>query len=339
MSNIQKFIDTIIQQASSAPKKIVFPEATEKRILEATKEIKKKNIAEIILVGNEENIRKAADEVHLDLDGIIIIEPEHSKNFDAYVNSYFEMRQHKGITIGEAKEVIKKPIYYGTLMVKNDDADGLVSGATHSTGETIKPALQIIRTKQDVSKASSIFFMVCDDKVLVFGDCAIVEYPTPEELAEIAVESAETALLFGLDPKVAMLSYSTKGSAPSISPKKVIEATKKACEIITKKYGASAKIQIDGELQADAALIQAVGNLKCPESTVAGNANVLVFPNLDAGNIGYKLVERLAHAHAYGPILQGLAKPVNDLSRGCSAEDIVGITAITVVQAQGITMP
>jgi phosphate acetyltransferase len=187
-----------------------------------------------------------------------------------------------------------------------------------------------------VSKVSSIFFMVLDTKVLVFGDCAIVEYPTPEELAEIVVESAETASLFGVEPRVAMLSYSTKGSAPSISPKKVLEATKKAQEIIQKKYGASAKIEIDGELQADAALVDSVASLKCPESTVAGKANVLIFPNLDAGNIGYKLVQRLAHAHAYGPILQGLAKPVNDLSRGCSPNDIVGITAITVLQAQGI---
>ncbi|MBU1862472.1 MAG: phosphate acetyltransferase [Candidatus Omnitrophica bacterium] len=332
----QEFISKIIRQATAAPKKIVFPEATELRILEAAKVIIEKNIAKIILLGNVEEVTAACSKIGLSPETVTIIEPDTSPQFESYVNTFFELRKHKAITRGEASEVVKKPIYYGTLMVHCGDADGLVSGAVHSTGETIKPALQIIKTSADVSKVSSVFFMSFTDRVLVFADCAIVEYPTPQELAEIAVQSAETALLFGFEPKVAMLSYSTKGSADSISPKKVIEATNKAREILHKKYGALSKIEIDGELQVDAALVASVGKLKAPDSPVCGRANVLIFPNLDAGNMAYKLVERLAHAHAYGPILQGLAKPVNDLSRGCNSDDIVGITAITVVQAQGL---
>jgi phosphate acetyltransferase len=338
MSQAKVFIEKIIHQAASSKKNIVFPEATEKRILQASKTIIERGIASIILIGDKNEVQKAAQEVALDLDQVRIVDPLTSPDFEKYVDRYFELRHHKNITMGEATEVMKKPIFFGTMMVHMDDADGLVSGSIHSTAATIKPALQIIKTKPDLSKVSSIFFMVIEDRVLVFGDCAIVEYPTPEELAEIAVESAETAMLFGLEPSVAMLSYSTKGSAPSLSPKKVIEATKKAQEIILKKYGESAKIIIDGELQGDAALVESVAALKCPDSPVAGKANVLIFPNLDAGNIGYKLVERLACAHAYGPILQGLAKPVNDLSRGCSPSDIVGITAITVVQSQGVVL-
>ncbi len=336
MGQTHLFINRIIEKAQNKYKRIVFPESTDKRVLTATKKIISKNIADIILIGSLAEITPLADEVGLDLNAVTVMDPVVSPKFEEYVDKYYELRKHKAITIGEANEVVKKPIYFGTLMVKFGDADGLVAGATHSTAATIKPALQIIKTKEGVSKVSSVFFMVLDKQVLVFGDCAIVEYPTPEELAEIAVESAETAMIFGIEPRVAMLSYSTKGSAESISPKKVIEATKKAKEIILRKYGESSKILIDGELQADAALVEKVGMLKCPESPVAGKANVLIFPNLDAGNIGYKLVERLSGACAYGPILQGLAKPVNDLSRGCNADDIVGITAITVLQAEGI---
>ncbi len=338
MSHTQKFIDDIIQKACTQPKRIVFPEGTEPRILKAAKIITENKIAQLILIGNKQQIETSAKDISLDTNLITIIDPDSYPKFDDYVNEYFELRKHKAISTGEAIERVKRPIYYGTLMLNCGEADGLVSGAVHTTGDTIKPALQIIKPKPDISKVSSIFFMVFKDKLLIFGDCAIVEYPTPEELAEIAVESAETALLFGIQPKVAMLSYSTKGSAQSISPKKVIEATKKANDIISKKYGESSKIEIDGELQGDAALVEKVGKLKCPDSTVAGKANVFIFPNLDAGNISYKLVERLTQAHAYGPILQGLNKPVNDLSRGCSVEDIVGITAITVVQAQGTTI-
>lgn len=335
MPNTKYFISNIVKQAAQSPKKIVFPEATEPRILKASASIIELGIAHVIFVGDEDNIREKAQEENIDLSKVTIIDPNTSAKFTHYVDTFYELRKHKNITQGEATEIMKKPIYYATMMVHCGDADGLVSGAAHSTKDTIKPALQIIKTKPDVSKVSSIFFMAFKDRVLVFGDCAIVEYPTPEELAEIAVESAETALLFNIEPKVAMLSYSTKGSAPSQSPKKVIEATNKVNEKLRKKYGESSRIVVDGELQADAALVQSVGQLKSPGSEVAGKANVLIFPNLDAGNIGYKLVERLANADAYGPILQGLAKPVNDLSRGCSPEDIIGITAITVVQAQG----
>lgn len=336
MENYDPFIKGVIEKACSDPKKIVFPEATEPRILAAAKKIIKYKIADVILVGKKDEIETAASENGLDLSDVEVHDTEKSEKFEEYAKSFFELRKHKGITEGEAREVIKKPIYFATMMVKMDDADGLVSGAIHSTGETIKPALQIIKTKPTVSIASSVFFMAFPDKALVFSDCAIVEYPTADELAEIAVESAETASIFGIDPKVGLLSYSTKGSAASNSPKKVINATKLAREIIQKRYGENTSIVVDGELQGDAALVKTVADLKAPGSPVKGEAKVLIFPNLDAGNISYKLVQRLAGATAYGPILQGMAKPVNDLSRGCNPDDVVGITAITVVQAQGM---
>lgn len=336
MNKKRTFIQSIIEKAQSDIKTIILPEGTEERILKATKSIVEKKIAHIILLGNADEIAQKAKECGLDISKITAIDPHLSPDLEQYTQEYFELRKHKGMTEGEAKELMKKGRFFGTMLLKENKADGFVAGATHSTKDTITPALQIIKAKPGVSLVSSLFFMVFDDKVYVFADCGIVEFPSTEELAEIAIESAETAQLFGIEPRVAMLSYSTKGSASSSSTKRVIEATKFAQLKMKEKYGSSSKIIIDGELQGDAALVESVARLKAPDSPLQGNATVLIFPNIDAGNIAYKLTQRLGGADAYGPILQGMAKPVNDLSRGCSPEDIEGIVAITAVQAQGV---
>ena len=262
------------------------------------------------------------------------IDPEKQANFDEYVNNFYEMRKKKGMTPEKARETMKNTLYYATMTIKKGAADGMVAGAINSTGNTIRPALQIIKTAPGISIVSSCFLMEVPDKsygdngVLVFGDCAICINPSAEELAAIAAASAATGkALAGIDPRIAMLSFSTKGSAKHELVEKVVEATN-----ILKE--AHPELNVDGELQADAALVESVGQLKSPGSSVAGKANVLIFPDIQAGNIGYKLVQRLAGAEAIGPICQGLAKPVNDLSRGCSVSDIVSVVAMTAVQAQ-----
>lgn len=327
-----KFIESIKQKAKEHIKTIVLPEATDIRILQAVDTIYKENFAKIVLIGNKEEILKKALENKLDISKAEIIDPNNSNNYDKYVNEFYELRKDKGITLEKAKELILDPIYYGTMMVKLNDADGLVSGAIHSTSDTLRPALQILKTAPN-TKLVSAFFVMCvpdcnlgENGTFVFGDCGLNANPNSEELSEIAISSANSfKKLVGSEPKVAMLSYSTYGSAKSEQVDKVIEATK----LVKEK---NKEIMIDGELQLDAALIDEVAKMKAPESEVAGNANTLIFPNLDSGNIGYKLVQRLAKAEAYGPLCQGILKPVNDLSRGCSAEDIVGVVAITAVQ-------
>ena len=265
---------------------------------------------------------------------VTVIDPQYSETYDEYVEELVKIRQHKGLTVDEAKELIKDPLYYGTMMVKMGHADGLVAGAISSTGNVLRPALQIIKTAPGISVVSSCFVMEVLYKeyghngILLFADCAVNPNPNAEQLAEIAITSAKTGKdLVGLDPKVAMLSFSTKGSASHEYVDKVVEATNIAKQL-------EPSLSIDGELQADAALVESVGKLKAPDSKVAGNANILVFPDLQSGNIAYKLVERLGNAVAVGPICQGIAKPVNDLSRGCSVDDIVNVVAITAVQAQ-----
>lgn len=326
-------MDKIKEKAKSVSKNIVLPEGNEPRTIEAAAKIAEQGIAHVILLGDEKEIA-AANTKHVDLSKATIINPVTSPKLDEYAEMFYEMRKSKGITLEQAKETCKDTLYYAVLMIKNNDADGMVSGAVHSTGDTLRPALQVIKTKPGVSIVSSSFIMEHpdskwgDDGVMVFADCAINIDPNAEELAAIAIASADTAkTLAGIEPRVAMLSFSTKNSAKHPHVDKVCEATKIAQQI-------APELNIDGELQADAALIEAVGQLKSPGSKVAGRANVLIFPDIQAGNIGYKLVQRLGGAEAIGPVSQGLARPVNDLSRGCSVEDIVSVVAITAVQAQ-----
>lgn len=323
----------IWEKAKKIKKVIALPEGSEERTINAALIIKNEGLAEPVLIGKEEVILASAGKLNVNLVDIRIIEPEKSRNYENYVNGFFELRKTKGITSETAKEMMKDEIYFATMMVKYGDADGMVSGAIHSTGDLLRPALQIIKTLPGISIVSSSFIMELPDKsfgeegVLLFADCAVNPDPTAEELASIAIATAGTAKsLCGIEPRIAMLSFSTKGSALHELADKVIQAT----QIAKNK---APDLLIDGELQLDAALIQKIADLKAPGSPVAGKANVLIFPDLQAGNIGYKLVQRLAKAEAIGPVSQGFAKPVNDLSRGCSVNDIVNVVAITSVQS------
>lgn len=328
-------MDTLKKKAMQDKKRILLPEGDEPRTVQAAALIAKQQIADAILIGDEEKIKKVAAEKNADLSGVTIINPETSPNLQKYADQFYEMRKAKGVTQEQALATCKDTIYFAVMMIKNGDADGLVSGAVHSTGDTLRPALQVIKTAPGISIVSSCFIMEIpnaeygDNGVMVFADCAININPTADELAAIAAASAETAkCIAGIEPRIAMLSFSTKGSAKHELVDKVVAATAKLKEI-------APDLMVDGELQADAALVESVGQLKSPGSPVAGKANTLIFPDLQAGNIGYKLVQRLAGAEAIGPICQGMAAPVNDLSRGCSVEDIVSVVAITAVQAQG----
>lgn len=327
------FIDDIKARAKADKKTIILPESMDRRTFEAAAEILAEDIADLVIIGTPEEV--AANSEGLDISKATIIDPFKNEKTDTYVNEFYELRKAKGMTPEQAREtVLGDYMYYACMMVKMGDGDGIVSGACHSTANTLRPSLQIIKTKPGTKLVSAFFVMVVpncdmgDNGTFVFGDCGLNQNPNPEELAAIAGSSAESfKLLVGKDPVVAMLSHSSMGSAKHDDVTKVVEATKIAKE----QYP---QFAIDGELQADAAMVPSIGASKAPDSKVAGKANVLIFPDLDAGNIGYKLVQRLAKAEAYGPMCQGIAKPVNDLSRGCSAKDIVGVIAITAVQAQ-----
>lgn len=330
------FIETIKERARKEIKTIVLPEAEDIRTLKATEIAIKEKYANIILVGNKEEILEKAKAINVNIEEAEIVEPKNSENYEKYATLLYELRKNKGMTIEQAKELALDPVYFGMLMVKDEEtkADGLVSGAIHSTADTLRPALQILKTAPDTKLVSAFFIMVVPDceygsnGTFIFGDSGLNANPNPEELSEIAISSSKSfRQLVGEEPKVAMLSYSTHGSAKSALTEKVIEATK----LLKEK---EPELKADGELQLDAAIIPEVAKSKAPGSEVAGKANVLIFPDLDAGNIGYKLVQRLAKAEAYGPLCQGIAKPVNDLSRGCSYKDIAGVIAITAVQAQ-----
>ena len=331
------FIEKMKQKSKQDIKTIVLPEAEDLRVLKASEKIIKEGFANIILVGNLEKIDEKAKENNINLEGAKVINPLTSEKLSKYSNDLYELRKNKGMTLDGAKDILKKNTrYFATMMVKEGDADGFVSGAANPTSDTLRPALQILKTAPGTKLVSAFFVMVSPDKELgengtfIFGDCGLNEYPDSDALSEIAISSSKSFTeLVDAKPKVAMLSYSTLGSAHSPLTEKVVEATK----LLKEK---APELDCDGELQLDAAIIPEVAKLKAPDSKVAGHANVLIFPDLDAGNIGYKLTQRFGHAEAYGPLLQGIAKPVNDLSRGCSVEDIVGVVAITCVQAQNM---
>ncbi|MBN1633385.1 MAG: phosphate acetyltransferase [Ignavibacteria bacterium] len=323
----------IWEKAKKNKKVIVLPEGSEARTINAAGIIKKEGLSEPLLVGKKDMILTSAEKLNVDLSDIRIIEPVESEYYENYISGFYKLRKAKGVTFESARETIKDEIYFATMMVKSGDADGMVSGAIHSTGDLLRPALQIIKTLPGISIVSSSFIMELpykdfgEDGVLLFADCAINPNPSAEELASIAIATAGTAKsLCSMEPRIAMLSFSTKGSAKHELVDKVTEATK----IVMEK---APEVLVDGELQLDAALIKKIGEMKAPGSSVAGKANVLIFPDLQAGNIGYKLVQRLAKAEAIGPVSQGFAKPVNDLSRGCSVTDIVNVVAITAVQS------
>ena len=328
-----EFIDLIIEKAKKNKKTIVLPESSDRRILEATERILKKGFANIILIGSKRDIDNNSS--GLNIEGAIIIDPSNSKLTGEFTKKLYDLRKEKGMTENEANKLLLTDyMYFACMLVYEGMADGVVSGACHSTSNTLRPALQIIRTAPGVRLVSSFFLMIVPNSeyghkgTFVFSDCGLVQDPTSEELADIAYSSANSfELLTGAKSKVALLSHSTLGSAEHPLIDKVREALKLAKETYP-------SLVIDGELQLDAAIVPEVAKSKAPNSNVAGYANTLIFPNLDAGNIGYKLVQRLANAEAYGPITQGINKPVNDLSRGCSSEDIVGVVAITALQAQ-----
>ncbi len=329
------FLQNIKERAKSSKKTIVLPEAFDIRTLQATQTILNEELADIILIGDESKI--AEDAKGLDIAKATIVNPATFNKMEEYANSLYELRKSKGMTQEQAKELLTKdPLFLGVMMVKLGLADGMVAGAANATAAVLRPSLQILKTAPNTKIVSGFFLMVvpdCEygaDGVFVFGDCGLNQSPNAEELAAIAQSSAKSfKQLVGKEPIVAMLSHSTHGSAKHAEVDKMVEATKLAREL-------EPNLKIEGELQADAAIVPSIGKFKAPNSEHAGEANVLVFPDLDAGNIAYKLVQRLAKAEAYGPLTQGIAKPVNDLSRGCSADDIVGVVAVTAVQAQNV---
>ncbi len=327
------YLKQLMNKAAENVKTIVLPESEDNRILDAAHYIAEAKTANLVILGQKEVVADYYRAKGWTLDGIEVINPETSDKLQSYADMFYELRKDKGITKEDALKQMHNYNYFGTMMVKTGDADGMVSGANHSTADTVRPALQIIKSAKKGRAVSSCVLEVVNGKPFIFSDCAIVINPTAEELADIAVDSAQSAMNFGLTPKVAMLSYSTKGSGKGEGVDKVVEAVRLANEQLKLPEYKNFDIKIDGELQVDAALDAVVAAKKAPGSEVAGKANVLIFPDIEAGNIAYKLVQRLAGAEAYGPILQGLNAPINDLSRGALVEDIVGMIAITAIQA------
>ncbi len=330
---ISPFLNSLLNRASKEPKTIVLPEGEDERILQAAHIVAEKKAARMIILGNPDEIKTYYDKNNWNLDGIELMRPEDSEKLESYARLLYELRKSKGMTPNDAKKLTLNYNYFGTLMIKARDADGMVSGANHSTADTVRPALQIIKSTHKDRSVSSALILVANNKPYIFSDCAIIINPSEQELADMALASSETALKFGIEPKVAMLSYSTRGSGTGAMVDKMRNATKLAQELLKSDEYKNLPIMIDGEMQADAALDMVVAKKKAPDSQVAGHANVLIFPCLEVGNISYKLLQRLCGCEAYGPMLQGLNAPVNDLSRGALTEDIVGMIAITAIQA------
>lgn len=332
------FLEGIIQKAKQNKRHIVLPEGLEERTLKAAGYVLENGIASLSLIGNPAQVTEKARSLGIsNISEDIIVDPVDHPRKEDYIRLMLEIRQSKGLTRQEAEKLIENPLYLGTLMIKAGDADGEVAGAQNATGDVLRPAFQYVKTLPGISVVSGAFFMILKDKtfghdgIMVFADCAVYPDPSDRQLAEIAVLTAQTARnIGGFEPKAAMLSFSTKGSASHETIDKVVRATRMAKEM-------APDLVIDGEMQVDAAIVPGVGKSKAPGSPVAGQANVLIFPSLESGNIGYKLVQRLAHAEAIGPILQGMAAPINDLSRGCSVDDIVKLIAITVNQTLAIS--
>jgi phosphate acetyltransferase len=336
---MKEFMKGIKEKARADPKRIVFAESTEERTLKAIETIIKEKTAIPVLIGAPDVIWSAIHSLNLNIPGDRVTVVDHlakdnTPRFDRYAGELYDLRKEKGLTLEQAKDLLKEEIYYGTMMVHLNDADGLISGALHTTAHTVRPALQIIKCWEPKHIVSGMFFMDFKDRVMLFADSAVTIDPNAEQLAEIALDTAISAKEFGFKPRVALLSFSTKGSADHPMAKKVQEATAIAKERAKKLIPEAV---IDGELQLDAAVRPEVAKLKCPDSLIQGDANVLVFPDLNSGNIGYKLVNTFGHASAIGPVLQGLKKPVNDLSRGCVVQEIIDMAAITVVQAQNVS--
>ena len=325
------FSEQILEKAASLFKHIVLPEGGDERTIEAAKKITDKKIAKLTILGDEKQISSALKTIGAKTNDIDIINNQTSSKLKDYAEQFYQLRKNKGVTPEIALKTVKEPVYFGTMMIKNNEVDGLVSGATHSTADTVRPALQIIKAAKGIMTVSSMFFMTNDKMTILYADCGLVQEPDAEQIADITLSTARTAKQFGIVPNIALLSYSTKGSAQGIVPSKMAKATELAKEKLAKDF--DGEYLIDGELQFDAAFVPKVAAKKCPDSPLKGRANVFIFPELGAGNICYKITERLAGFNAYGPILQGLAKPVNDLSRGCNSDDIVAAVAITAIQA------
>jgi phosphate acetyltransferase len=333
METNKDFLQQILEKATALYKHIVLPEGHDERTIEAAKKITDRKMARLTILGDDKQIAEALKKIGAKTNDINIINNFTTEKLKDYAEQFYQLRKNKGVTGESAINTIKGRVYFGTMMVKNGEVDGLVSGATHSTADTVRPALQIIKAAKGIKTVSSMFFMTNSKMTILFADSGLNEDPDAEQIADITLATARTAKQFGIVPKIAMLSYSTKGSAQGPGPAKMIKATELAKAKLVKDFGG--EYLIDGELQFDAAFVPKVAAQKCPASPLKGQANVFIFPDLSAGNICYKLAERLAGLNAYGPILQGLAMPVNDLSRGCKSDDIVATIAITAIQATG----
>jgi phosphate acetyltransferase len=331
---MSEFFKIITKRAAENIRTIVLPEGNDNRTIEAAAKILELNFAKLIILGDVEQIRKKLSEKGADPTQLQVMDPKNDPQLGTFAQKLYELRKDKGLTLEQAAHIVTDESYFGTMLVKLGHADGLVSGACHSSADTIRPALQIIKPYPGLRTISSTFFMCLGGETYLFSDCALVQNPTASQLCDISVETIKTAFLFGIKPRVALLSYSTKGSGSGESVDKVARATERTAERVFSLFGAA--VPVDGELQFDAAFVPEVAALKCPKSPLKGRANTFIFPDLASGNICYKAVQRLANAEAFGPVLQGLARPVNDLSRGCDAHDIVGTVAITAIQAAAL---